>query len=347
MSSASRGDAARVSGGLICIASIIALGSLAAGQPANGGGAGRVGEKSFKVPQWGEKKQGNSKEAGSRRYDARSALGRDSEGVSKDQSKSLSLPTLEGGGQPSIRFLNPHEGSEVNVAPFLLKMETDSFRVPEDGEIRVTMKYQGRGSQVRVLQSLEFMCWNVLNAPLQVEAQLISTKDDNIGAPATGSQALTSLFSLMLAEHSAYLFSLTFHTHTHLLQPSVNVNTRINSFFTVSSPSDGDLFFASRPIPVTFLLSGFGDWADLPVTGNVCLQMTCMGAETVEVRVCSQGEDGRGLEVEGGKYKMNLPAKPGNCTLVVSVEDANQDPVAREERRNFWVADEQVCIPHC
>lgn len=90
------------------------------------------------------------------------------------------------GDAPSIWFVEPAAGSEILSAPFLVKMGTSGFRVPEDGEVRLTMVYEGMGEQVRVLQGLEFMCWNIAQASLQIEAQLISTKDELVGEAAHG-----------------------------------------------------------------------------------------------------------------------------------------------------------------
>lgn len=124
--------------------------------------------RQFKAPQWGSGPKG---------------------GGGKGEAQHDIAPTIHSrraeGETPSIWFQKPAAGSDILSAPFLVKMGTSGFRVPEDGEVRLTMVYEGRGQQVRVLQSLEFMCWNVVQAPLTIEAQLVSTKDEKIGEAAT------------------------------------------------------------------------------------------------------------------------------------------------------------------
>lgn len=129
-------------------------------------------------------------------------------------------------------------------------------------------------------------------------------------------------------------------------QPAVNVNQNLDTFFYVSAPTDGDLFFASRPISVLFLLSGFGQYSELVSSGNICVHLTCAGGGgTSEARVCSAGEDGVGLSVEGGSYKMSLSAKPGNCTMSITIFDSNGGQVGSGVDRRFWVVDEQAECP--
>jgi hypothetical protein len=127
---------------------------------------------------------------------------------------------------------------------------------------------------------------------------------------------------------------------------AVHVTQSLETFFSVSSPTDGDLFFASRPIPVLFMLSGFGARSDLLESGGgVCAHMTCIGRESSEMRVCTSGPEGVGLSVEGGKYKMNVGAKPGNCTMSITVTDGEGGQVGKAEQRRVWVVDEQGECP--
>jgi len=120
----------------------------------------------------------------------------------------------------------------------------------------------------------------------------------------------------------------------------------LETFFSVSSPIDGDLFFASRPVPVLFMLSGFGARSDLLESGGgVCAHMTCTGRESSEMRVCTGGPEGVGLSVEGGMYKMNMGAKPGNCTMSITVTDGEGEQVGKAEQRRVWVVDEQGECP--
>lgn len=126
----------------------------------------------------------------------------------------------------------------------------------------------------------------------------------------------------------------------------VHVQQNLETFFSVSSPADGDLFFASRPIPVLFMLSGFGARSDLLESGGgVCAHMMCIGRDSSEMRVCTSGPEGTGLSVEGGSYKMSVGAKPGNCTMSITVTDGEGEQVGRGVRRRVWVVDEQGECP--
>lgn len=52
-----------------------------------------------------------------------------------------------------IEILEPADGGTVSATPFRVVMRTTGgFRVPEDGEVQMTMTYEGRGREVRVLQ---------------------------------------------------------------------------------------------------------------------------------------------------------------------------------------------------
>jgi hypothetical protein len=113
---------------------------------------------------------------------------------------------------PSVEFLTPLQGDEVLFTPFRVEVRINGdFRVPEDGELQIAMTYEGRGTQVRVLQSLFFMCWNVGDSEVEIRAQLVTTRDVPVGPPTT-----------------------------------IRVRQRPGPHFVLSSPSNGQMFVAQR-----------------------------------------------------------------------------------------------------
>ena len=86
-----------------------------------------------------------------------------------------------------------------------------NFTVPDDGEIQISMTYMGRGTQVRVLQGLEFMCWNVGEGKVEISARLITTREVPVGP-----------------------------------QTLIHFNQRPGPHFLVSSPSEGQLYIAQK-----------------------------------------------------------------------------------------------------
>jgi hypothetical protein len=113
---------------------------------------------------------------------------------------------------PSVEFLTPLQGEEVLFTPFRVEVRINGdFRVPEDGELQIAMTYEGRGTQVRVLQSLYFMCWNVGDSEVEIRAQLVTTRDVPVGPPTT-----------------------------------IRVRQRPGPHFVLSSPSNGQMFVAQR-----------------------------------------------------------------------------------------------------
>ena len=167
--------------GLARLTCLLALGFVAMAGGDDGAGARSAGKQRHRVPEWGERQRVGSGAV------PQQGVGADSnkdDGACRNGSGESQPQTV--GDTPSIWFVEPAAGSEILSAPFLVKMGTSGFRVPEDGEVRLTMVYEGMGAQVRVLQSLEFMCWNVAKAALHIEAQLVSTKDELVGEAAHG-----------------------------------------------------------------------------------------------------------------------------------------------------------------
>jgi hypothetical protein len=114
--------------------------------------------------------------------------------------------------EPSLEFLTPLHGDEVLFTPFRVEVRINGdFQVPEDGELQIAMTYLGRGTQVRVLQSLYFMCWNVGDSEVEIRAQLVTTRDVPVGQPT-----------------------------------SIRVRQRPGPHFVLSSPSNGQIFVAQR-----------------------------------------------------------------------------------------------------
>jgi hypothetical protein len=111
-----------------------------------------------------------------------------------------------------VSFVTPMNGDVIRFTPFLVEIAIDGiFKVPEDGELQISMTYDGRGTQVRVLQSLSFMCWNVGDSEIEIKAQLITTRDVPVGTPAI-----------------------------------IRVRQQPGPHFVVWSPSDGQIFVAHR-----------------------------------------------------------------------------------------------------
>jgi hypothetical protein len=163
--------------GLARLTCLLALGFVVMAGGDDGAGGRSTEKQQHRIPGWG----------GRQRVGSEQGVGADS---NKDEDaghygRGKSQPQTVG-DTPSIWFVEPAAGSKILSAPFLVKMGASGFRVPEDGEVRITMVYEGMGTQVRVLQGLEFMCWNVAKAALHIEAQLISTKDDPVGEAAHG-----------------------------------------------------------------------------------------------------------------------------------------------------------------
>ena len=94
-------------------------------------------------------------------------------------------------GQPqegayALEFVEPLDGDTVSSTPFRVALRTTGgFRVPDDGEIRLTMTYPGRGQDVRVLQSTEFQSWNIVGGDFTISAMLVSTKDEPLSDATT------------------------------------------------------------------------------------------------------------------------------------------------------------------
>ena len=112
----------------------------------------------------------------------------------------------------TLSFVTPTDGEEIRFTPFRVEVAINgTFRVPQDGEIQISMTYRGRGTQIRVLQDLYFMCWNVGDSELEIKAQLVTTRDIPIGIPV-----------------------------------NIQVRQRPGPHFVLLSPSDGQIFVAHR-----------------------------------------------------------------------------------------------------
>ena len=86
----------------------------------------------------------------------------------------------------TVEFVSPLNGDEILYTPYRVEVKViGNFQVPADGELQIAMTYEGRGTQVRVLQGLYFMCWNVGDSELEIRAQLVSTRDVPVGSPAS------------------------------------------------------------------------------------------------------------------------------------------------------------------
>jgi hypothetical protein len=214
---------------------------------------------------------------------------------------------VETGFAHSIEIVEPQEGETVSATPFrVLIQTTGGFRVPEDGEIQLTMTYEGRGREVRVIQSLEFFCWNVLEAPLEISATLITTKNEPASAPAV-----------------------------------VRVWQERGPHFVLNAPTTGQLLIAQTAVPFLFMFGG-----EVPEGAQVCAEVVCTspGRSPEQLRRCMYDE-GAAVSAQGANMRMDVALPAGNCSASVAVLGADGAPLSRAERRTFRVVEEQHECP--
>ena len=195
----------------------------------------------------------------------------------------------------------------MSATPFRVVMRTTGgFRVPEDGEVQLTMTYEGRGREVRVLQSLEFFCWNVLEAPLEISAVLVSTKDVPASAPAV-----------------------------------VRVQQLRGPHFVLNAPGTGQLLVAQDAVPVLFVFGG-----SVPEGAQVCAAASCAapGRTPAHLRRCMYDE-AAAVSVQGGAIRMDLTLPAGNCTISLGVFSPDGNALTRASERSFRVVEAQGECP--
>ena len=215
-----------------------------------------------------------------------------------------------GEGAYALEFVEPLDGDTVSSTPFRVAMRTTGgFRVPDDGEIRLTMTYPGRGQDVRVLQSTEFRSWNVVGGDFTISAMLVSTKDEPL------SEATT-----------------------------VQVKQERGAHFVLMQPLDGQLLLSRAAVPVVVLFGGA-----VPHGSRVCFDVTSApprgsAAAPHHVSVCT---DDPGLDIteDQGTLRVNIAVPAGNCTLRAGVYDADRQSLTPEAVRSFRVVDEQDECP--
>eukprot|EP00802_Teleaulax_amphioxeia_P006405 Tamp_06409.p1 GENE.Tamp_06409~~Tamp_06409.p1 ORF type:complete len:492 (+),score=79.04 Tamp_06409:1203-2678(+) len=186
---------------------------------------------------------------------------------------------------------------------------TGGFRVPDDGEIRLTMTYPGRGQDVRVLQSTEFRSWNVVGGDFTISAMLVSTKDEPL------SEATT-----------------------------VQVKQERGAHFVLMQPLDGQLLLSRAAVPVVVLFGGA-----VPPGSRVCFDVTSApprgsAAAPHHVSVCTD-DPGLDMTEDQGTLRVNIAVPAGNCTLRAGVYDADRQSLTPEAVRSFRVVDEQDECP--
>eukprot|EP00960_Hanusia_phi_P037134 752753-Hanusia_phi.AAC.1 len=213
----------------------------------------------------------------------------------------------EGDAGFAVRIVAPREGEVIRHTPFKVVLETTGkFRVPQDGEIMLTMSYPGRGSDVRVLQSNVFNSWNLHQGEFTISATLVSTKDDPL---------------------------------------SPTVSTRVSQVrgphFVLTSPEDHQLHISQQTLPVLFHLGGV-----LPEGSGACLEISCVHPrdEPFLFRQCTYDE-GAPFAMQEGQHRLDVKASAGNCTITAGVADAAGNPLTPVTSRVFRVVDEQDECP--
>jgi len=210
-----------------------------------------------------------------------------------------------------LEFIEPRDGDIVSSTPFRVAMRTTGgFLVPEDGEIRLTMIYPGRGQDVRVLQSTEFQSWNIVGGDFSITAMLVSTKDEPMSSPTT-----------------------------------VHVKQERGAHFVLMQPLDGQLMLSRTAVPVVVLFGGI-----VPPGSRACFEVSSAppkgpnAALPHNVRVCTDDADAVLKEEQGG-LRVEIPIPAGNCTLRAAVYDADNQPLSPESVRYFRIVEEQQECP--
>lgn len=200
-----------------------------------------------------------------------------------------------------LEFIEPLDGDTLSSTPFRVAMRTTGgFSVPEDGEIRLTMTYPGRGQDVRVLQSTEFRSWNIVGGDFSITAMLVSTKDEPLSNPTT-----------------------------------VQVKQERGAHFVLMQPVDGQLMLSRTAVPIVVLFGG-----TVPPGSRACFDVSSTppkspnAAPPHHIRVCTDDTDVVMKEEHGG-LRVEIPIPAGNCTLRAAVYDADNQALRHVSLHRF------------